>query len=186
LGNFVQTASLSPVLAEAAIAMTVCCAIDDQIQKQGHRCEMRSLRIFLVLLCSFVLLPAVGVSLAANASKKSSTKPTSKMSTTNTTAQNKTAPPATKPSAKSPDHVLASAEQLSGTIGFVGPSDKEVTLIGANGVPYDFELNRTTKVDLAGKKIRATELAQEIHKEATIRFLPTAQGNLAKSVDISG
>jgi hypothetical protein len=82
--------------------------------------------------------------------------------------------------------VLAPAEELSGTIGFVGPSDKEVTLIGANGVPYDFQLSKATKVDFAGKEIRATELGQENHKQATIRFLPTVQGNLAKSVDISG
>jgi hypothetical protein len=167
--------------------MRVCCAIDGEIQKPGHRCEMRSLRIFLVFLCSFVL-PAVGVSLAANASfsKKSSTKPTSKMAAKNNTAQKKAAQPAKKSSAKNKEHALASAEELSGTIGFVGPSDKEITLIGANGVPYDFQLSRTTKVDLAGKKIGATGLVQESHKRATIRFLPTAQGNLAKSVDISG
>jgi hypothetical protein len=149
---------------------------------------MHSLRAVLVLLSSFVLLPAVGVSLAANASSstKASIKPTSKMAIDNATAQKKAVEPATKPSPKNSEHVLASAEEISGTIGFVGPSNKEVTLIGANGVPYDFQLTRRTEVGLAGGTINASELAQESHKQATIRFLPTAQGNLAQSVDISG
>jgi hypothetical protein len=91
---------------------------------------MHSLRVFLVLLCSFALLPAVGVSLAANASSstKALIKPTSKMAVENATVQKKTVQPATKPSPKNWEHVLASAEEISGTIGFVGPSNKEVTL----------------------------------------------------------
>jgi hypothetical protein len=155
-------------------------AIVDETRRPEGGGEMHSLRGLFVLLCSFLLMPAVGVSLAANgaSSNKSSTKPSSKIAAANGTGQ--------KPSAKNKEHMLAAAEEISGTIGFVGPSDKEVTLIGANGIPYDFQLSRTTDVGLAGKKIRPTELAQESHKQATIRFLPTAQGNLAQSVDISG
>jgi hypothetical protein len=148
---------------------------------------MHSIRVLLVLPCSFVLLLAVGGSLAVNASStNASSKPSSKMALESATAQKKAAEPATKNSAKNGEHALATAEEISGIIGFVGPSNKEVTLIGANGVPYDFQLTRKTEVGLAGSKIKATELAQESHKQATIRFLPTAQGNLAQSVDIRG
>ena len=81
--------------------------------------------------------------------------------------------------------MLASAENLSGTISSVDPSDKEVTLIGSNGVPYNFDLTKGTHIDASNKKIGANELAGESHKQATIHFLPTAHGNIAESIQIS-
>lgn len=122
---------------------------------------MSKVKNSLVLLCSFVLILATGISLAANApsSKESSAKPASKLSSKSTKPQKKTEHQATRPSTK--NHVFASAEELGGTVGLVAPSDKEITLVGANGVPYDFHLSRTTKVECEGKKIKATELAEE-------------------------
>ncbi|HZC22648.1 MAG TPA: hypothetical protein VE866_04855 [Candidatus Binatia bacterium] len=89
-------------------------------------------------------------------------------------------------SAKSTHDVLAPAEDLSGTISFIAPSDKEVTLTGANGTPYDFQLTRTTRIELAGRRIRETELVNEDHKRATVRFVPTGQGNLVQTLEING
>jgi hypothetical protein len=91
-----------------------------------------------------------------------------------------------KSAATNMNHVLASAEELSGRIAFIGPSGKEVTLMGANGIPYDFRLTSRSKIDVAGKKIGVDELAAENHKQATVRFLPTTRGNLAESLEISG
>jgi hypothetical protein len=118
----------------------------------------------------FVLTLAL-CSFAANSSnsKESANKATTEMS-------KKSSP------AKSMHDVLAPAEDLSGTISFIAPSGKEVTLIGANGTQYDFRVTRTTRIDLAGRRISETELANENHKQATVRFLPTSQGNLAQTL----
>jgi ABC-type oligopeptide transport system substrate-binding subunit len=137
------------------------------------------------LLFAFVLMLALGLSLAAAA-------PASKDSTTNkTTNTMKTKPSASavkstaKSSASKSRHVLASAEDLSGTITRVDPSDREVTLIGSNGVPYDFKVNQKTMVELSSHKIGMNELASESQKQATIHFVPRSDGNLAQSIRIS-
>jgi hypothetical protein len=90
----------------------------------------------------------------------------------------------TRATAKKMGYVLAPAENLSGTIMMVGPSDKEVTLVGSNGVPYDFQLTRKTKVELANQKIGVDALAGELNKQATVHFVPTSEGNLAESIQI--
>jgi len=143
----------------------------------------------LPMLFAFVLMLAVGVSLAASTpgSKDSTTK------TTNNKATMKTSAAASKSAMKSPaksssrnrGHVLASAENLSGTITVVDPTDKEVTLVGSNGVPYDFKLSKKTQVELSNNKIGMNELAGESHKQATIHFVPRSDGNLAESIQIS-
>jgi hypothetical protein len=141
---------------------------------------------FIALFASFVLTFGVAGSLAAATSRsKDSSKTVSKMSVKPSPAAHSTTEHMKTSSIRGMNHVLASAEELSGTIAFIGPSDKEVTLVGANGIPYDFQLTRKTKVELAGKKIGATEFTGENHKEATIRFLPTSRGNMAESVNIS-
>lgn len=149
---------------------------------------MHTVTRFTALLSSFILVLAVGGCLAATTpgTKDSATKTAAKTSQRSSAAVSKSSQHAKESSAKSNKHVLSSAESLSGSIAFVGPSDKEVTLIGANGVPYDFQVNRKTNVDLAGQKIRASELGRENHKQATVRFLPTAQGNVAEDIEING
>jgi hypothetical protein len=132
---------------------------------------MPKVATFTVLFSSFVLTMAV-CSFAASTSKESANKAATEMSKSS--------------SAKSVHDVLASAEDLGGAISFIAPSDKEVTLMGANGTPYDFRITPTTKIDLAGRKINETELANENHKQATVHFLPTRQGNLAERLEIAG
>jgi hypothetical protein len=129
----------------------------------------------LMALFSSLMLTLAVCSFAANnsKSKESANKTATEMSTKSS-------------SAKSIHDVLAPTEDLSGTISFIGPSDKEVTLMGANGTPYDFQLTRTTRIELAGRRISETELANENHKQATVRFLPTGQGNVAQTLEING
>jgi hypothetical protein len=129
----------------------------------------------LMALFSSLMLTLAVCSFAANSSqsKESANKTVTEVSTKSS-------------SAKSIHDVLAPTEDLSGTISFIGPSDKEVTLMGANGTPYDFQLTRTTRIELAGRRISETELANENHKQATVRFLPTGQGNVAQTLEING
>jgi hypothetical protein len=165
----------------------------DQIfKKEIGGCDMHSVARIVPLLFAFVLMLAVGVSLAAPVpgSKDYATKTTTRATTKNNAAASKSAmkSPA-KSAAKKTSHVLASAENLSGTITVVDPTDKEVTLVGSNGVPYDFKLTKKTQVELSDKKIGVNELAGELagesHKRATVHFVPRSDGNLAESIQIS-
>jgi hypothetical protein len=133
---------------------------------------MPKIATFTALFSSFVLTLAV-CSFAATTSKESPIKAATEMS-------------ANSSSVKSMHDVLAPAEDLSGTISFIAPSDNEVTVMGGNGTPYDFRVMRTTRIDVAGRRITETELAGEMHKQATVRFLPTSQGNVAESLEIAG
>jgi hypothetical protein len=139
-------------------------------------------------LLSFVLMFAVGICLASPIpGAKANTTKTSTETTKNSPAiSNGTAQSMSKATVKRKSDVLASAEDLSGTITVVDPSDKEVTLVGSNGVPYDFDLTRKTRVELSDKKIGANQLATETHKQATVHFVPTSHGNLADDIQISG
>jgi len=141
---------------------------------------------FTALLSLFGLMFALSL-FAANTqnSKKTATNATTAKATT-TTAKNTTANHAKAEHAKkSATDVLAKSEDLSGKISTIGSSGKEVTLLGANGVPYDFDLTRKTNIEVGNHKIPASGLTTESHKQATVHFLPTARGNMAESIHIS-
>jgi len=141
---------------------------------------MRRFTRLMALFSSLVLI-LVGGPLAATASnaKTTTTKAVSKASAKKTMNETK------QSSKKGTSDVLAPPEELNGTISFVGPSDKEVTVLGANGVPYDFDLTKRTRVDLSNQKIAANTLPNQNHKQATVRFVPTARGNVAESIQIT-
>lgn len=132
---------------------------------------------------AFALLFAVGTCVASPALETRTSAATTTTETANHSTTSSSTPKAT---AKKIDHVLASAEDLSGAITAVDASGKEVTLVGSNGVPYDFDLGKATRVELSGQKIALSQLAGETNKQATVHFVPTAQGNLADSIQISG
>lgn len=139
-----------------------------------------------VALFAFVLMLAVGISLAAPvpASKDSTTKKTTTMKA-KPAASKAAAESMTKSHAKKTRLALASAEDLSGTISRVDPTDKEVTVVGSNGVPYDFKITNRTLVELANNKIGMNELASESQKQVTVHFVPRTDGNLAENIKIS-
>ena len=137
---------------------------------------------------TFVLMLAVGVSFGGPASglNNSTSNATTKAVTKAKSAVNKSAMKSTaNHSTMRTNHALAAAEDLSGTITMIDPTDNKITLVGSNGVPYDFELTKRTKVEIANKKIGMNELASESHKQATIHFVPRSDGNLAASIQIN-
>jgi hypothetical protein len=143
-------------------------------------------------LLSFVLVFAVGICLASTipGAKDSAAKTTSKANkkssvATKTTAKSTSKSSVKKSAATKTSHVLAPAEDLSGTIAAVDPSDKELTLVGSNGVAYDFDLTRKTRIELSNTNIGLKRLQSENHKQATVHFVPTSRGNLAENIQIS-
>jgi hypothetical protein len=128
---------------------------------------------FRVLLFAFVLAFAVGVC----AAKTSSSVPASK-----------TAPQAMHQKAKA-DHsqkslVLAAPENLSGTIAAVYPSDNVISVVGTNGVSYDFRVTKKTQIERANQKVSLAELKNDLHDPASIHFVPQANGNRAETIQI--
>lgn len=139
---------------------------------------------FTALVSSFALMFALSAfATTSQSSQKTATKAESSAQT-GATAKNATKTSTQHPKKPATD-VLAPAENISGTIAMIGRSGKEVTLIGSNGVPYDFDLTGKTKVEAANQRIAWNELSSETHKHATIHFLPTANGNMAETVQIS-
>lgn len=130
-------------------------------------------------LLSFVLTFVIGTSLARAA--QASSKPAAKAK-----VQENTNDSVKKSVTKRVGDTLASSEELSGTIGYVSPSAKELTLMGANGIPYDFDLTAMSRIEQSGSKIARSELTDQSHKQATIKFVPTKRGNLAERVEITG
>jgi hypothetical protein len=139
----------------------------------------------MALLSSLTLMLVVCALASDNSSTKSSVTKTATKTSADSTSTTKTAAthPASMPAQQS--RVLASAEDLTGTITTVNASSKEVTLVGSNGVPYDFDLTGKTNIELSNQKLTQNELANETYKQATVRFVPTSRGNIAKSIQIT-
>jgi hypothetical protein len=128
---------------------------------------------FAALLFAFVL--AFGVGLCA--AKTSSTTPAAK-----------TTPKAMHQKAKA-DHsqkslVLATPENLSGSIAAVYPSERVISVVGTNGVPYDFRVTKKTQIEMANQKVTLAELKNDLHDPASIHFVPQANGNRAETIQI--
>jgi hypothetical protein len=140
---------------------------------------------FIALLSSFALMFALSA-FAASTQNSKNTATNSNAAKTQTTAKNTTANHSKAQQSKKPaSHVLARAEDLSGKISTIGSSGKEMTVMGANGVPYDFDLTSKTKIEAGNQKIPASDLTNETQKQATVHFVPTARGNMAETIQIS-
>jgi hypothetical protein len=129
---------------------------------------------FTVLALAFVLAFAVGISLAK---------------TSGSASASETAPKAIYQQAKAVHSkkaalALAAPENLSGTIAAVNPSARVISLVGSNGVPYDFRVTNQTRLEMANQKITLAELAKDVHDHASIHFVPQANGNRAETIQV--
>lgn len=77
------------------------------------------------------------------------------------------------------------AETISGTISMVVAEKKLVVLTGSGGVSYNFKVTGATRIKVAGNKAKFAELAVQINKSATVKFLPLRSGNVAQSIEVS-
>lgn len=146
---------------------------------------MQNIKNLTPLLFSFLLILSVGC-FSAEGQKAATNKAAMNASTNHkVTTQSQNVQQSKMNNTKIATDVLAPAETLRGTISFVGNSDKEVTLTGADGTPYDFCITPKTKVDASAKRLPINQLPSEEHKQATVRFVPTANGNMAQDFNIS-
>ena len=81
-------------------------------------------------------------------------------------------------------HVLGKAENLSGTISMVNEKDDVLSLVGSNGVPYDFRLTAHTQFKIGGKTAKFADLKDEMNRRATVDFVPMSDGNLVNTLHV--
>jgi ABC-type amino acid transport substrate-binding protein len=86
--------------------------------------------------------------------------------------------------AEKPKAELAKAETISGTLQMVAADKKIVVLTDSAGTPFNFKVTGATQIKVAGKKAKLDELASQTNKGASVKFLPTRSGNVARSIEI--
>jgi len=79
---------------------------------------------------------------------------------------------------------LGKVETITGTVSMVVPDKGTIVVNSASGVPYNFKVNRATRIKIAGQKAKLADLQGQTGKAATVKFLPLRTGNLARSVDV--
>lgn len=86
-----------------------------------------------------------------------------------------------KPAAKAEKKAKYEAskpETLSGTVSLVKADDKLVVVTSSAGVPYDLKITPATKINPKGN------LDDLSGKQASVTYLATRTGNIAKSIDV--
>jgi hypothetical protein len=145
-----------------------------EISQRGGFTNMKKADRFRALLLAFMLVFAVGISLAKTSGSASNPQTNPKAMHQQAKAEH----------SKKGAIVLAAPENLSGTIAAVNLSDEVISLTGTNGVPYDFRVNRRTRMEMANQKVTLSELANDVHDRASIHFVPQSNGNRAETIQV--
>jgi hypothetical protein len=98
------------------------------------------------------------------------------------------APAATEQAApsKASSAVLGAAETISGTITMVVPEKDLLVVTNSSGIPFNFVVGRRARITVNGKNVKLADLTSEINKSASVHFVPTRSGNVARSVEVGG
>lgn len=78
------------------------------------------------------------------------------------------------------------AESLTGTIMSVDPQKRIMVLKDSSGVPFDMILSHSTRIKAGQRELKPGELASEVNKKATIKFVPERRGDIAESIQMNG
>lgn len=76
-------------------------------------------------------------------------------------------------------------ETLSGTVSLVKADDKIVVVTSSAGVPFDFKVTGATKIKIGDQKGKLDDLAGAANKQASVTYMATRTGNVAKSIEVS-
>ena len=76
-------------------------------------------------------------------------------------------------------------ETLSGTVSLVKADDKLVVVTSSAGIPFDFKVTAGTKIKIGDQKGKLDDLAGAANKQASVTYMATRTGNVAKSIDVS-
>lgn len=76
-------------------------------------------------------------------------------------------------------------ETIEGMLSMVVTEQKLVVVTSSEGVPYNFQLTKKTKIEIGGIASSFDDLAGHIHGQATVTFVPRRNGNMAQSIVVS-
>ncbi|MGP0074005.1 MAG: hypothetical protein ACLPWF_18995 [Bryobacteraceae bacterium] len=74
------------------------------------------------------------------------------------------------------------AQNLTGTISMVDPKMELVVVRDSSGVPFDFKIARSTRIDAGAKREELSELTPK--ESVSIHYVPEARGDIARSIQV--
>lgn len=76
------------------------------------------------------------------------------------------------------------SQTLSGTLMIVDPDKKLVVIQTSDGVPYDLDVTRGTRIKNGDQTISLRDLSQDINKNVSVKLVPERHGDIARSIRI--
>jgi hypothetical protein len=76
------------------------------------------------------------------------------------------------------------AETLTGTIMTVDPNLKLVVVMGADRVPFDMRVTRSTRILSGDKPLKLPDLSADKNHSVSVTFVPTGSGDVARAIHI--
>ena len=75
-------------------------------------------------------------------------------------------------------------ETIHGAISMVDVQNKLVVLKSPDGVSYDFQVQRTTTIEVGREKAKLEDLSNETGKQAAVTFRMLRTGNVALKIEV--
>ena len=86
-----------------------------------------------------------------------------------------------------PDHTVRKAwpaETMTGTIITVDPNQKLVVVRGADQVPFDIRVTRSTRILAGDRTLTLPDLSADKNHSVSVTFVPTGSGDIARAIHI--
>lgn len=74
------------------------------------------------------------------------------------------------------------AENLKGTVSMVDPNMDLIVVRDSSGVPFDFKIAQTTRIDAGQQREHLSQLAPQ--QSVTVRFVPESKGDIARTIEV--
>lgn len=91
--------------------------------------------------------------------------------------------PATAKTRPAAEKTQWAPETLSGKITMVDPNQKLI-VVQSDGVPFDMMITPRTRIEANGNRIGWNSLKNDQNQSVTLRFVPEARGDVARTVKI--
>jgi hypothetical protein len=78
------------------------------------------------------------------------------------------------------------SETLSGKITMVDPVQRLVVIQAQDGVTYDLDVTKSTRINSGEQSIALKDLAQDMNKTASVTIVPERRGDIARVIQIKG
>lgn len=89
---------------------------------------------------------------------------------------------------KAPSHAGVpnawSPETLSGKIWMVDSAHNLVVVKGPDGVPFDMDVTRRTRIESGDRSVSLKDLEQDKNQQISIHFVPERRGDVAQTIKI--